>query len=167
MKVKTKIIDVNINTPKLTYSKEGDAGIDLTATSKWYDDNGNVCFGTNRAFEIPKGFVGLLFPRSSNANKDLILSNSVGILDSGYRGEVMLKFKYGEHSERLANNILAGIQKSFKAKGDYKYQKFNDYQIGDRIGQIIILPYPKIEFEEVENLSDSDRGVGGYGSTGN
>ena len=42
MKVKTKIIDVNINTPKLSYAKEGDAGIDLTATSKWYDENGNV-----------------------------------------------------------------------------------------------------------------------------
>lgn len=51
MKVKTKIIDVNINTPKLSYAKEGDAGIDLTATSKWYDENGNVCFGTNRDFE--------------------------------------------------------------------------------------------------------------------
>ena len=82
MKVKTKIIDVNINTPKLSYAKEGDAGIDLTATSKWYDENGNVCFGTNRAFEIPKGYVGLLFPRSSNAKKDLLLSNSVGVLDS-------------------------------------------------------------------------------------
>lgn len=82
MKVKTKIIDVNINTPKLSYAKEGDAGIDLTATSKWYDEHGNVCFGTNRAFEIPKGYVGLLFPRSSNAKKDLLLSNSVGVIDS-------------------------------------------------------------------------------------
>lgn len=82
MKVRTKIIDKNIETPALKYAKEGDAGIDLTATSKWLDDEGNVCYGTNRAFEIPKGYVGLLFPRSSNAKKDLILSNSVGVLDS-------------------------------------------------------------------------------------
>ena len=82
LKVKTKIIDVNINTPKLSYAKEGDAGIDLTATSKWYDEHGNVCFGTNRAFEIPKGYVGLIFPRSSNAKQQLLLSNSVGIIDS-------------------------------------------------------------------------------------
>ena len=144
MKVKTKIIDVNINTPKLSYAKEGDAGIDLTATSKWYDENGNVCFGTNRAFEIPKGFVGLLFPRSSNAKKDLLLSNSVGVLDSGYRGEVMFKFKF--------------------SNCDYSE---NTYEIGDKVGQIIILPYPKIEFEEAEELSETERNTGGYGSTGN
>ena len=148
MKVKTKIIDVNINTPKLSYAKEGDAGIDLIATSKWYDEHGNVCFGTNRAFEIPKGYVGLLFPRSSNAKKDLILSNSVGVLDSGYRGEVMLKFK---------NTITASGQ----------YFECDTYNIKDRIGQLIIIPYPKIEFEEVEELSETERGNGGYGSTGN
>ena len=141
MKVKTKIIDVNINTPKLSYAKEGDAGIDLTATSKRYDENGNVCFGTNRAFEIPKGYVGLLSPRSSNAKKDLLLSNSVGVLDSGYRGEVLFKFK---RTLRDANM----------------------YEIGDRIGQLIIMPYPQIEFEEVEELSKTERGSGGYGSTG-
>ncbi len=59
MIVKTKILNKEINTPELKYAKNGDAGIDLTATSKWYDDDGNACYGTNRAFEIPKGFVGL------------------------------------------------------------------------------------------------------------
>ena len=91
--VKTKIIDKSIVMRKLQYAKDGDAGIDLVATSKWYDDAGNICYGTNRAFEIPEGYVGLLFPRSSNAKKQIILSNSVGVIDSGYRGEVMLKFK--------------------------------------------------------------------------
>ena len=144
MQVKTKIINKEIETPVLKYSKQGDAGIDLTATSKWYDEQGNVCYGTNRAFEIPQGYVGLLFPRSSNANKDLLLSNSVGVLDSGYRGEVMFKFKY--------NSSLEDRMKS--------------YQVGDRIGQLIILPYPQIEFEEVSELSETERGSGGYGSTG-
>ena len=144
MQVKTKIINKEIETPLLKYSKQGDAGIDLTATSKWYDEQGNVCYGTNRAFEIPQGYVGLLFPRSSNANKDLLLSNSVGVLDSGYRGEVMFKFKY--------NSSLEDRMKS--------------YQVGDRIGQLIIIPYPTIEFVESEELSESERGSGGYGSTG-
>ena len=144
MQVKTKIINKEIETPVLKYSKQGDAGIDLTATSKWYDEQGNVCYGTNRAFEIPQGYVGLLFPRSSNANKDLLLSNSVGVLDSGYRGEVMFKFKY--------NSSLEDRMKS--------------YQVGDRIGQLIIIPYPTIEFVESEELSESERGSGGYGSTG-
>lgn len=144
MQVKTKIINKEIETPVLKYSKQGDAGIDLTATSKWYDEQGNVCYGTNRAFEIPQGYVGLLFPRSSNANKDLLLSNSVGVLDSGYRGEVMFKFKY--------NSSLEDRMKS--------------YQVGDRIGQLIIIPYPTIEFVESEELSESERGSGSYGSTG-
>ena len=143
--VKTKIIDKSIVMRKLQYAKDGDAGIDLVATSKWYDDAGNICYGTNRAFEIPEGYVGLLFPRSSNSKKDLLLSNSVGIIDSGYRGEVMVKYKPSINAE---------------------YKIIYDYEIGERIGQLIILPYPQIEFEEVDKLSDSERGSGGYGSTG-
>ena len=165
LKVKTKIIDVNINTPKLSYAKEGDAGIDLTATSKWYDEHGNVCFGTNRAFEIPKGYVGLIFPRSSNAKQQLLLSNSVGIIDSGYRGEVMLKFKSSASSFSLKTLIKLIFNQDANTTliNNYKIS----YNVGDRIGQIIILPYPKIEFEEAEELSETERGIGGYGSTGN
>ena len=109
---------------------------------------GNVVYGTGLAFEIPEGYVGLLFPRSSNAKKDLLLSNSVGVLDSGYRGEVTFKFKPCEVFE----------------KPDLTYPE--KYEVGDRIGQLIIIPYPHIEFEVVEELSDTDRGAGGYGSTG-
>lgn len=143
VKIKIKKLVKESVIPK--YAKNGDGAMDLTATSKWYDDNGNVCFGTGLAFEIPQGYVGLLFPRSSNAKKDLLLSNSVGVLDSGYRGEVMFKFKPSLNSE---------------------YRIVTDYEIGDRIGQLIIIPYPQIEFEEVYDLSDSERGKGGYGSTG-
>ena len=165
LKVKTKIIDVNINTPKLSYAKEGDAGIDLTATSKWNDEHGNVCFGTNRAFEIPKGYVGLIFPRSSNAKQQLLLSNSVGIIDSGYRGEVMLKFKSSASSFSLKTLIKLIFNQDAKTTliNNYKIS----YNVGDRIGQIIILPYPQIEFEEAEELSETERNTGGYGSTGN
>ena len=163
LKVKTKIIDVNINTPKLSYAKEGDAGIDLTATSKWYDEHGNVCFGTNRAFEIPKGYVGLIFPRSSNAKQQLLLSNSVGIIDSGYRGEVMLKFKSSASSFSLKTLIKLIFNQDANTTliNNYKIS----YNVGDRIGKIIILPYPQIEFEEVEELSETERGYGGFGST--
>src|SRR5690606_4362848 len=76
------------------YSKDGDAGLDLVATSKKYNEKGSIVYGTSLAFEIPKGYVGLLFPRSSNSKMDLLLSNSVGVIDSGYRGEVMFKFKH-------------------------------------------------------------------------
>lgn len=126
------------------YAKPRDAGMDLTAVSKWYED-GNVCYGTGLAFEIPEGYVGLVFPRSSNAKKDLILSNCVGVIDSGYRGEVSLKFK-------------DVIKERFVTK---------EYNINERVGQIIILPFPKIKFIESEELSETERGTGGYGSTNN
>lgn len=158
-----------------TYSKDGDAGMDLTATSKRYDEHGNIVYGTGLAFEIPKGYVGLLFPRSSNSKKDLLLSNSVGVLDSGYRGEVMFKFKKQINTERTVLNTIVAVQNMAEIKEDFKelglldgddIENFTEYQLGERIGQIIILPYPEIEFEEVEELSDSERNDGGFGSTG-
>ena len=145
MKVNVKKLDSSAVLP--TYARHGDAGMDLTATSKSYDEHGNVCYGTSLAFEIPNGFVGLLFPRSSNTKKDLILGNSVGVLDSGYRGEVMFKFRPVMPLER-----------------DIEFGQ-REHEIGDRIGQIIIMPIPQIEFVEVDELSNSDRGVGGFGST--
>ena len=142
MKVNVKKLDSSAALP--TYSKHGDAGMDLTATSKSYDEHGNVVYGTSLAFEIPAGFVGLLFPRSSNTKKDLILGNSVGVIDSGYRVEVVFKFK-------------AALKENHRMK--------NLYNVGDRIGQIIIMPYPQIEFNLVDELSTTDRGIGGFGST--
>jgi dUTP pyrophosphatase len=125
-----------------SYSRKGDAGMDLVATSKFYDDFDNVCYGTGLAIEIPEGHVGLLFPRSSISKTDLTLRNSVGIIDSGYRGEITFKF----------NNILMS--------------SCEPYNVKERIGQLIIMPYPTIEFEEVEELSTTERGAQGFGSSG-
>ena len=141
MKVKIKRLHPEAVIP--SYAKHGDAGLDLTAVSRSYDDDNNYSYGTGLAFEIPEGYVGLLFPRSSNSKKSLLLSNSVGVIDSGYRGEVSMKFK----------------ETTFPYGGEYR--------VGDRIGQLIIMPYPQIEFEEVEELSVTERNTGGYGSTGN
>lgn len=149
MKVNVKKLDSNAVLP--TYAKHGDAGMDLTATSKSYDEHGNVVYGTGLAFEIPTGYVGLLFPRSSNTKKDLILGNSVGVIDSGYRGEVVFKFK---PSCAYSSEHLNGY-----------FPKPDNHEIGERIGQIIILPYPQIEFNLVDELSTTDRGIGGFGST--
>lgn len=164
LNVKTKILDPSIPTPALQYAKDGDAGIDLTATSVDYDNDGNVVYGTNRGFEIPDGYVGLLFPRSSNSKKDLLLSNGVGILDSQYRGEVMFKYK-------TSLEVSGSVTRNDKTKVSLTSAMFSRdlkiYNINDRIGQLIILPYPKVQFEEVSELSETDRGAGGYGSTGN
>lgn len=139
MKVRIKKLHENAVIP--SYAKPGDAGLDLTATSKSYDRHHNVVYGTGLAFEIPEGYVGLLFPRSSNFRYNVLLTNSVGVLDSGYRGEVMFKYRCASGSG-------------------------TDYKIGDRIGQLIILPYPQVEFELADELSETERGAGGYGSTG-
>jgi dUTP pyrophosphatase len=142
MKVKIKKLHPDAVIPK--YAKTGDAGLDLTAVSGIHDKEHNLLvYGTGLAFEIPAGYVGLLFPRSSIYSRNISLSNSVGVIDSGFRGEVKFKF-------RLAD---VGF--------------YCQYMVGERIGQLIILPYPQIEFEEVRELSKTERGVGGYGSTGN
>ena len=140
------------------YAKPGDAGMDLTAVSVSHDDFGNICYGTGLAFEIPEGYVGLVFPRSSNCKKDIILSNCVGVIDSGYRGEVSFKFR-----------PLMDRAKKIDENGVYDYMfgcNRECYKLGERIGQIIIMPFPQIEWEEVEELSETERGAKGYGSTG-
>jgi len=137
MQVKIKKLHPKAVIPK--YSKPGDAGMDLTITSIISENSLDISYGFGISVEIPEGFVGLVFPRSSVRKTDLILSNSVGVIDSGYRGE---------------------LQATFKKSG------LNKYEVGDRGAQIIILPYPPIEFEEVEELSNTERGEGGFGSTG-
>lgn len=141
------------------YANSGDAGLDATATSKSYDEYGNVVYGTGLAMEIPENYVCLIFPRSSNSKKDLILSNCVGILDSTYRGELSFKFK---PSPKFST------EENWGERTVYHKEEFVElYQIGDRIGQLLILPYPTIEPVEVDELSESVRGANGWGSTGN
>jgi dUTP pyrophosphatase len=142
MKVNIKKISENAVIP--TYAKDGDAGIDLVATSMKFDGT-QITYGTGLAMEIPNGFVGLVFPRSSIRKTDLSLSNSVGVIDSGYRGEIQATFNQRSLSSQSGSFV---------------------YGVGDRIAQIIIIPYPPIEFNEVNELSDTERGEGGFGSTG-
>ena len=128
-----------------SYAKDGDAGMDLIATSIISDTSTQITYGLGIALEIPNGFVGLVFPRSSIRKTRLQLSNSVGVIDSGYRGELQATF----------NKIHTTIEN----------QK-NDYKVGDRVAQIMIIPHPDIQFEEADELSDTERGEGGFGSTG-
>lgn len=138
--VKFKKLDEKAVSPK--YAKPGDAGLDLTATSmRWDADMHCYVYGTGIAVEIPEGYVGLVFPRSSICKTSLMMSNSVGVIDSGYRGEITVVFR--------------DMKSSYKA-----------YLPGDRIAQLIIMPCPKVEPVFVDELSETERGEGGYGSTG-
>lgn len=141
-KVRIKRLTTNAQIP--SYAHSTDAGLDLVATScKYNEEKGYFSYGTGIAVEIPVGYVGLIYPRSSNRNTEAYMCNHVGIIDSGYRGEIMVSFKNRNDGDNNA-----------------------PYEVGDKIAQLIVMPYPKVLFEEVEELSESERGTGGHGSTG-
>ena len=113
-----------------TYAHEGDACVDLKCMAIDTDMHENIIIlHTGVHVELPEGYVMLIIPRSSNCKTPLYMPNSIGVIDSGYRGEILVK-----------------------------------YRSTDRI--MFVLPYPKIKFTEVEQLSESNRGNGGFGSTG-
>ena len=139
--MKFKKLHSNAILPK--HAKPGDAGADLVAVSKeWDEEKEKLVFGTGLAVEIPEGFVGLLFPRSSICKTLLSLSNAVGVIDSGYRGEIKFFFNPGHRPKK-------------------------NYEVGDRIGQLVIVPYVSQDNNEfVDELSETERGSKGFGSSG-
>lgn len=143
MDVKFKKLHNDAKIP--SYAHDTDAGLDLTAVSFTQEfDKSNklvLVYHTGLAVEIPEGYVGLIFMRSSISDKSISLTNAVAVIDSGYRGELLLKYK-------ITTDSLPTI-----------------YQPGEKIGQLIIIPYPKINPIEAEELSSSDRNEGGFGST--
>jgi dUTP pyrophosphatase len=126
---------------------EGDAGLDLTCTSIEQAINEArqilLVYHTDLAVEIPEGHVGLLFPRSSIYTKSISLTNCVGVIDSSYRGEIKAVFL----------PTTSGIP--------------TFYNVGERFAQLVIVPIPEIEVEEAEELTATDRGEDGFGSTNN
>jgi dUTP pyrophosphatase len=145
MKVKFKKVNPEAVTP--SKAEEYSAGFDLTAISKdkvYCKDTGNlkyISYDFGLAMEIPENHVGLIFPRSSISKYNMDLSNSVGVIDSSYRGSISARFRQTGSS---------GV---------------GEYNIGDKVAQIIILPYPKIDFVESDELTDSKRGDKGFGSS--
>lgn len=138
MKIKFKKLNERASIP--FYAKDGDAGMDListklTRTGRYYE------YGTDLAMQIPSGYAGLLFPRSSISNTDHYLRNSVGVIDSGYRGEIKIRMSIPNLNEK-------------------------EYAVGDKIAQLVIIKLPYIDIEEVKNLQESDRGERGFGSSG-
>ena len=144
MKVRFTKLHPNAVTPTKAHSS--DAGFDLVAISMTVNDY--IEYDTGIAVEIPDGYVGYVFPRSSISKYCLSLCNSVAVIDSNYRGSIKLRF-----SEVLTNPNEGVRRTSF-------------YGVGDKVGQLIIMPIPKIELEEAASLTKTDRGSGGFGSTG-
>ena len=145
MKLNVKKLVPEATLPK--YSTEGSNGLDLVATAIVINPD-YVEVRTGISVEIPPGYVGLLFPRSSISKKNLVMANSVGVIDSDYRGEIMLRFKVLEIS----------------SYGAFKYSKL--FNQGDKVGQLVVIAAPIIEINEVKELNETVRGVSGFGSTG-
>lgn len=138
MKIRFKKLNETAQIP--TKAHETDAGFDLRAT-ECIRVGELLHVRTGIAVSIPHGYAGLLFPRSSIYKTGYSLANSVGVIDSDYRGEICINMY----------QITGGRA---------------DYAAGDKVCQLIIIPIPKIEFEEVEELDETERGNGGFGSTG-
>lgn len=144
MIVRFKKLNSKAVTP--TYGTNGSAGLDLTAISKEkiYNDDGTLAYikyETGLAIQLPPNYVGLVFPRSSISKLDLSLANAVGVIDSDYRGPISFRFK--------TTSFVSG----------------KEYEVGERVGQLLVMSYPQIELIETDNLNDTQRGEGGFGST--
>ena len=142
MKIKIKKLDPKAVIP--TRGSNAAAGVDLHAPKALViHPNSNGVVSTGLAVEIPDGYFGAIFARSGMATrKGLRPANCVGVIDSDYRGEIKVVL----HND---SDIIRPVQE------------------GDRVAQLVILPYELIEFDEVDELNDTDRGIGGFGSTGN
>lgn len=144
MEIKFKKLSEKAQAP--VRGSEGAAGFDLVCTgidTAWNEVKQlMLVYHTGLAVEIPEGYVGLLFPRSSVCNKSITLTNCVGVIDSDYRGEIKAVF-------RVTTDVAPAI-----------------YKEGERFAQLLIVPIASCEFVEAENLADTARGEGGYGSTG-
>lgn len=191
VKVKIKKLDSKAVIP--TYAHDGDVGMDLTAISVEYDEEKDMyIYHTGLAMETDKHYGILLFPRSSNRKTDAYLCNHVGIVDSAiYRGEIMLCFKNRDSirtkatTDMLLKYLNENFDKAEYAKPEKSVQEivnsayhefmwtthhpmsFAPYKIGDRIAQMVVIPYPNVSTEIIEELSETERGEGGFGSTGN
>jgi len=146
MQVKIKKLTEQAVLPK--QGSKHAAGFDMIAISKKEVNHPNApeqpCYmeyGTGISLEIPEGFAGFILPRSSVSNAGQSLCNSVGLIDSDYRGEVKFRFYYSSVA------------------------KDREYEVGDKIGQLVIMPIPDIQFTEGE-LETSERGIQGFGSSG-
>ena len=195
LEIKLKKLDKNAVIPE--YAHDGDVGMDLTAISVEYDvEHDMYIYHTGLAFETDKHYGIFLFPRSSNRKTDAYLCNHVGIADSAiYRGEIMLCFKNRtslkiraelENIKILINRLScepftvtdndglkfnwSNIVRSNVFEGNWVYDNpmdFAPYQVGDRIAQMVVLPYPNVKISIREELSETERGSSGFGSTGN
>lgn len=183
MKIKIKKLTPNAVIPQ--YAHRGDVGMDFIAISVEYNKEWDCyIYHTGLAFESDYNWGQFLFPRSSNRKTNAYLTNSVGIADSAiYRGEILFCYKnrtsYDDIIFKKAVNNAVDAADSFetyqsifkqtlsvlKDNQEENALEYAPYKVGDKIGQMVMLSYEDVEFEEVDGLSETERGTNGFGST--
>ncbi|MED0946210.1 deoxyuridine 5'-triphosphate nucleotidohydrolase [Bacillus mycoides] len=178
MKLRVKIKRVkDVELPK--YARKFDAGFDLVAAEDvilWPGETNVI--KTGLSFEIPPGYEMTVRPRSGISRRTMI-HVALGTIDSGFRGEVGVivknlkqpvlekrKDEEGEYSETEYSDVLFDIEEKFVKCNDHHPEGSYYIRKGDRIAQGVIAPVETAHFVEVDELSDSQRGVNGFGSTG-
>ena len=158
--IKFKKLDPNAVIP--SYAHDGDVGMDMTAINVEYDEKRDMyIYHTGLACESDKWYGMFLFPRSSNCKTEAYLTNSVGIADSAiYRGEIQLRYK---NRDRYRKSFWEWITGKVNVERALKKAPFN---VGDRVGQMVVLPYPQVHVQVVDELSETERGDGGFGHSG-
>ena len=158
--IKFKKLDPEAVIP--SYAHDGDVGMDLTAVMVEYDEKKDLyIYHTCLALESDYGYGVFLYPRSSNCKTEAYLTNGVGIADSAiYRGEIQLRYKNRDRYRKSFWEWITGKVNVERAL------KFAPFQVGDRVGQMVVFPYPHVNVEVVDELSETVRGTGGFGSTG-
>ena len=183
IEIKIKKLSENAVIPK--YAIDGDVGMDLTAIDVEYDEEKDMyIYHTGISIESPKHYGVLIFPRSSNRNTDAYICNHVPVIDTAvYRGEIMICFKNRDSLDQIAlkeemDELLTSLQvyrdpsnavdEAYKAyyKAKEDPMKYAPYKVGDRICQMVLIPYPNVLFKETDELSKTERGEKGFGSTG-
>lgn len=183
IEIKIKKLSENAVIPK--YAIDGDVGMDLTAIDVEYDEEKDMyIYHTGISIESPKHYGVLIFPRSSNRNTDAYICNHVPVIDTAvYRGEIMICFKNRDSLEQIAlkeemDELLTSlrvyrdpsdaVEEAYKAydKAKEDPMKYAPYKVGDRICQMVVIPYPNVLFKETDELSKTERGEKGFGSTG-
>ena len=181
MEIKIKKMSENAVIPK--YAIDGDVGMDLTAIDVEYDEEKDMyIYHTGISIESPKHYGVLIFPRSSNRNTDAYICNHVPVIDTAvYRGEIMICFKNRDSLNQIAlkeemDELLTSLQvykdpsdavdEAYKAyyKAKEDPMKYAPYKVGDRICQMVVIPYPNVLFKETDELSKTERGEKGFGS---
>jgi dUTP pyrophosphatase len=160
MKIKMKKFSSNAVLPK--YSNPGDAGLDLVCTNVHFSPDGYVEYDTSIGVEIPEGYVGLIFPRSSMSKFPTRLANSVGVIDSGYRGSIKVRMR----PDLFKDNLVHEKAEDGTVHAGFWIGSRSYYKEGDKIAQLVVVPYAMVEIEEVQELSTTARDTGGFGSTG-